>query len=226
MGKLLRRFFRRIHPEGIPWPGSAFYAWLSTSRPYQRHYERVAEDIASHCAEGSLLDVGTGPGWLLPALRRVAPGLRLVGIDLSPAMVAKARRNMARVGLADRIELHEANGSQMPFPDASFDIVASTGSVHHWRQLTAVFAEIHRVAKPGAWVLLYDLVSDTPPAVTAAFARESGKLWALLFRLLSVEEPFYSREALEALAQPTPFVAGPSHFVGLLCCLPLRKDAP
>ena len=80
------------HPEGIPWPGSVFYNAISSSAIFQRHYEMATEDILSYCQQGALLDIGTGPAWLLLKLHQKTPNMRLVGIDSSPAMVIKANK--------------------------------------------------------------------------------------------------------------------------------------
>ena len=95
-----RDFLRRFHPEGIPWPGSALYNVLSQTEVFSKHYDLVAGHVGSYCGAGStLLDIGTGPGWLLLALHRSVPELKLVGVDISPAMVAAARENMKRARL-------------------------------------------------------------------------------------------------------------------------------
>lgn len=218
-----RRLLKRIHPEGIPWPGSALYNAVSSTRLFQRHYELVAKDILSYGAQGSLLDIGTGPGWLLLKLHEQAPQMRLVGLDASAAMVAKARQNMAEAGLAGVIEIREGNASHLPFPDGAFDIVVSTGSIHHWKEPTAGLNEVHRVLKPGGHALMYDLVSDTPASVLAETRREFGRLRTWLFWLHGFEEPFYSREHFEALARPSRFQEGRTQFVGLLCGLILKR---
>jgi ubiquinone/menaquinone biosynthesis C-methylase UbiE len=219
----LRRLLKRLHPEGIPWPGTVLYNWVSSSNIFQRHYEVLAQDILSYGAEGRLLDVGTGPGWLLLKLHQQCPGMQLVGLDVSPQMAANARKNMAEAGLAERVEIIEGNASQIPFPDGCFDIVVSTGSIHHWKEPTAGLNEVHRVLKDGGYGLMYDLVSDTPASVLKEIQREFGSLRTMLFWLHSFEEPFYSRRDFEALAGPTQFREGQSRFVCLLCCLILEK---
>jgi SAM-dependent methyltransferase len=219
----MRRLLKRLHPEGIPWPGTAIYNWASSSSIFQRHYELLAHDILSYAEAGRLLDVGTGPGWLLLKLHRQCPGLQLVGLDVSPQMVAKARENMAEAGLAAQVEIQAGNASQMPFPDGCFDIVVSTGSIHHWKEPTAGLNEVHRVLKEGGYGLMYDLVSDTPASVLKDIRREFGRMRTMLFWLHSFEEPFYSRRNFQALAGPTLFRQGQSRFTGLLCCLVLRK---
>jgi ubiquinone/menaquinone biosynthesis C-methylase UbiE len=218
-----RRMLKLVHPEGIPWPGSVIYNAISGTAIFQGHYELVAKDILSYCAQGSLLDIGTGPGWLLFKLHQRSPAMRLVGIDASPSMVAGARKNMAKAGLSDVIEIREGNVSQIPFADDSFDIVVSQWSIHHWKNPVAGLNEVYRVLKPGGYALMYDLVSDTPADVLTEMARQFGRLKMLLCRLHSFEEPFYSRQSYESLARPTLFKEGRTQFVGLSCRLILKK---
>ena len=127
----IRKLLKFIHPEGIPWPGTVLYNSISQTRIFQSHYELIATDIASYCSKGNVLDIGTGPGWLLMKLYRKSPALRLTGLDASPSMVAKARKNMESAGLSGIVEISEGNVDHMPFADDSFDTVVSTGSIHH-----------------------------------------------------------------------------------------------
>ena len=79
------------------------------------------------------------------------------------------------------------------------------------------------VLKLGAYALMYDLVSDTPAPVLDEMVREFGKLRTIMFWLHGFEEPFYSRRNYELLAQPTLFKEGQTRFLGVLCCLILKK---
>ena len=219
-----RRLLNVFHPEGIPSLGATFYDAISGAWEFQRFYELVAKDILAYCSEGSVLDVGTGPGWLLVALRRQHPRLQLTGVDISPAMVAKARKNIARAGLGETIAVKEGGASRIPFADCSFDAVVSTGSIHHWKDPTAGLNDIYRVLKPEGYELMYDVVSDTPSSVWKEVAREFGRLKMLLFWIHGFEEPFYSRENFQLLAQPTWFREGQTRFVSVMCCLVLKKS--
>lgn len=222
---LARRLLKIFHPEGIPWPGTIFYSAASATRVFQRNYELVARHIIGYRAEGNLLDIGTGPGWLLVKLHERAPRLRLTGADVSPSMVARARKNMVKAGLADMIEIRQAEASHLPFDDRSFDMVVSTGSIHHWKNPTAGLNEVYRVLKAGGYSLLYDIVSDIPKPVLREMAREFGRLKMMMLWLHAFEEPFYSRENFASLASPTLFREGRIEFIGVLCCLILRKEA-
>ena len=219
----VRRMLKRIHPEGIPWPASLLYNAVSRSTVFQRHYAFVAKDIAERIQAGRVLDVGTGPGRLPLVIQAQSREQELVGIDVSPAMVHQAHENIGAVGLANHIEVREGGAATIPFPDASFDLVVSTGSLHHWTDAVGGLNEIHRVLKPGGTALIYDVVTDTPKAAMAEAARQFGRLRVFLFWLHGFEEPFLSSHALEALAKETRFGEGVTQFVGVLCCVRLVK---
>ncbi|MBX7255879.1 MAG: class I SAM-dependent methyltransferase [Candidatus Hydrogenedentes bacterium] len=221
----VRRMLKRIHPEGIPWPATLLYNAVSRSSVFQQHYVFVAQDIAAHIQEGRVLDVGTGPGWLLLAIRAQSRDLELVGIDISPAMVHQAHENIGAAGLANHIEVREGGAANIPFPESSFDLVVSTGSLHHWTDAEGGLNEIYRVLKPGGTALIYDVVTNTPKAAMTEAAKQFGRLKVLLFWLHGFEEPFMSSHALETLAKETRFGEGVTRFAGVLCCLKLLKPA-
>jgi ubiquinone/menaquinone biosynthesis C-methylase UbiE len=225
MAKLspMRRLMKLIHPEGIPWPGSVFYNAISSSTIFMKHYELAAEDILSHCSQGTLLDIGTGPARLLLKLHQQSPGMRLVGIDSSAAMITQAKQNVAQAGMSEFIEVKEGSASHIPFPDQSFDIVVSTVSMHHWKQPEVCLNEIYRVLKDNSFALIYDIVSDTPKSTMSEMKREFGRLKATMFWLHNFEEPFYTRQNFEAIAQSSLFRKGRTQFLGLFCCLILKK---
>jgi ubiquinone/menaquinone biosynthesis C-methylase UbiE len=118
-------------------------------------YRRFAQDVAAAAPEaGTVLDVGTGPGVLLVEIARLRPDLRLTGVDLSPDMVAAAQRNLAE--FSGRAYARHGDVAELPFPDASFDLIVSSLSLHHWDHPRAAGPELARVLRPGGQVYLYD----------------------------------------------------------------------
>ncbi len=219
-----RRFLKRFHPEGLPFVGTMLYNLFSMTSGFQRQYELVARDILGFCQAGSILDVGTGPGWLPIKLHRLYPGLELIGADISPSMVIKARKNMETSGLADEITIIENGVTNLAFDDNRFDAVVSTGSIHHWKDPEAGLNEIYRVLKPGGYALVYDLVSDTPSYVKKETARRFGRTRMMLLWLHAYEEPFYSTKYFEQLCHPALFKEGHIEFVGVFCRLVMKKS--
>ena len=221
-----RKLIRHFHPEGIPWPASLLYNALSSTRIFLRHYELVADDVARYGPSERLIDIGTGPGQLLLALRRTLAATKLVGIDISPAMVAQARRNLQAHEQDPRIEVRVADASALPFADETFDRVVSTGSLHHWKHPLPALSEAHRVLKANGYTLLYDLVRDMPAPIRAEVRSRFGGFRLALLGLHSFEEPFLNAGEMEALGRQTQFLVEGTRFIGALCCLVLRKAPP
>jgi len=220
-----RRLLKFFHPEGIPRFGTPLYNLLTKTGIFQRSYDILVQDILSYRKEGHLLDGGTGPGWLLIKLYRQSPTLHVHGIDISPAMVAQAQANVYEAGLSGVIEVAEGDVCTIPYEDGFFDVVVSTGSIHHWKEPVRALNEIYRVLKDGGYALVYDIVSDTPQSVLKEAAGEFGKLRILLLWIHAFEEPFYSREALGLLPESSLFKGGNTSFPGVFCCLAMRKES-
>ncbi len=221
---LVRRLIQKFHPEAIPGIAAALYDIAGRTRYFQRYYEIMAEDISGFCgAQGSVLDIGTGPGRLLIELHKKCPHLKLTGIDLSGAMVSLANRNIAKAGLSCAIRVCEANAAHMPFSDGSFDLAISTGSMHHWKDPVLGLNEVFRVLKSGGHALMYDIVGDPPAQVKRRVIHEFGRPAAALLWVHAFEEPFYTCESFEALARSSAFGQGRIRFAGMMACLALTK---
>jgi ubiquinone/menaquinone biosynthesis C-methylase UbiE len=215
---------RKFHPEAICGLGARFYRAASGTRIFQRHYELIAQDILRYCPQGCLLDIGTGPGRLLLQLHQVVPGLCLTGVDVSPSMVVQARKILAQAGLSEVIDVREGQAGQLPFGEESFDVVVSTGSLHHWKDPVAGLNEVYRVLRPGGYALIYDLVTDPPASVWKETIREFGRWRVLLLWIHAFEEPFYSCRGFAELAGATRFRPEPLRFVDVMACLALKKE--
>ncbi len=224
MLSLPRRILKIFHPEGIPFPGTVLYNLVSKTEIFQRHYDLIAQDVLNHVTSGKVLDIGTGPGRLLLSLHKHNPYLELVGVDISSSMVEKAKANIQQAGLSGQIHVEIADARSMPFAADSFDAVISTGSVHHWKEPLSSIDEIYRILKPGGYAFLYDIVSDIPKTVLKQMAKDFGRLRIFLLWLHAFEEPFYRLNDFRLLAGKTRFNEGTARFVGVMCCLSLRKS--
>jgi SAM-dependent methyltransferase len=124
---------------------------------------RIAADVAAVAPDGArVLEVGCGPGHLSVRLARQY-GLDVTGLDLDPAMIARARANADRPGEGRRPSFLVGDVAALAFPDGSFDLVVSTMSMHHWADPAAGLAEIGRVLRPGARALVWDFRSGAGP---------------------------------------------------------------
>lgn len=133
-------------------------------------YRRIAEDVALVApADGSVLDVGTGPGVLLGEIASRRRDLRVYGIDLAADMAAAAERNVRSFG--ERVSVHVGDVAELPFGDGAFDVVVSSFSLHHWADVRGAAPELARVLRPGGRLVIYDF-QRAPFEVFDAAARE------------------------------------------------------
>ena len=109
------------------------------------------------------LDVGTGPGQIPVKILTRLSGLKMVGLDRSPTMLACARRNAEQAGVSDRLALLVGDGHSLPFPDHTFALVICNSVLHHARAPGELLRELFRVADGSAPVLLRDLRRPSRP---------------------------------------------------------------
>jgi SAM-dependent methyltransferase len=127
-------------------------------------YRRIAADAAAVAPAGArVLEVGCGPGHLSIRLAR-HHAFEVTGLDLDPAMIARARANTDRPGNRGgrRPSFLVGDVAALAFPDQSFDLVVSTLSMHHWAD-PAGLAEIGRVLRPDAPALIWDFRPGVRP---------------------------------------------------------------
>ena len=109
-------------------------------------WRRALVDHIEAAAPGLVLDVATGPaGVALEIAART--GARVVAVDVTEAMVRRARTNVAAAGAP--IHLALARGEQLPFADGTFDAVSFTYLLRYVADPAATLAELARVVKPG-----------------------------------------------------------------------------
>jgi arsenite methyltransferase len=150
--------------EGVPETSCESFAGVAN--PFALGPLNLGEDV---------LDVGCGAGMdTLIAAQMVGPTGSVTGIDVTPEMAAKARRSVTVMGL-ETVRIVEGSAEQLPFPDASFDVVISNGVIDLIPDKDAVFSEIVRVLRPGGRIQLADVTVQRPVS-------EEGKrnidLWA------------------------------------------------
>lgn len=105
----------------------------------------------------SVLDVGCGTGMLSERLLGAFPSCHLAGVDLSPAMVERARAR-----LAGRAEVREADAERLPFHDGAFDLVVCNDSFHHYPDPDRAAFQMWRVLRKGGALVLGDVWQPAP----------------------------------------------------------------
>lgn len=140
-----------------------------------RWRERAAELALAPVGEAPrVLDVATGTGNLAFAIKRRRRSSRVTGVDFAPPMLAVARQKAAKGGLD--IDFAVADGTALPFPDASFDAVTIGYGLRNFADVDAGLREFRRVLAPGGVAV----VLEFPPPPGGPF----GALFSFYFRRL------------------------------------------
>jgi phosphatidylethanolamine/phosphatidyl-N-methylethanolamine N-methyltransferase len=160
---LLERAQGRIVGIGRIDEGAVLDAYRRWAPIYDYTFGRIAREGRRHAVElinegdGRVLEVGVGTGLSLPDYDR---RLEIVGIDLSPDMLEKARERVATEALGNVTGLHEMDAADLKFPDAAFDTVVAMYVMTVVPEPEVVMRELARVTKPGGQVLLVNHFSQ------------------------------------------------------------------
>jgi phosphatidylethanolamine/phosphatidyl-N-methylethanolamine N-methyltransferase len=160
---LLERAQGRIVGIGRIDEGAVLDAYRRWAPIYDYTFGRIAREGRRHAVElinegdGRVLEVGVGTGLSLPDYDR---RLEIVGIDLSPDMLEKARERVASEALGNVTGLHEMDAADLKFPDAAFDTVVAMYVMTVVPEPEVVMRELARVTKPGGQVLLVNHFSQ------------------------------------------------------------------
>lgn len=188
----------------------------------------LGEELARHFpgrdpAALRVLDVGTGPGFFAILLCEL--GVDVTAIDLTPAMLAEARKNAGP--LAEQIRFLEGNAETLPFEDAGFDAVVSRNLTWNLPHPEKAYAEWARVLRPGGLLLNFDanwyayLFHDE---AQAAYDRDRANTAERGVKDENIGENF---DVMEDIARRVPLsrIRRPRWDLDLLHALGLRAEA-
>jgi arsenite methyltransferase len=140
-------------PELSSVPDSAVESFAGVANPFSLGRLNPGERV---------LDLGSGAGTdSLVACQMVGVRGHVTGIDMTPAMLAKACAAAADMG-ATNVDFVEAEAEQLPFADESFDVVISNGVIDLIPDKDAVFSELSRVLVPGGRIQIADVTIQNP----------------------------------------------------------------
>jgi ubiquinone/menaquinone biosynthesis C-methylase UbiE len=218
----LRIMVKRLLPERIPGFAADLYEKIA-GQAVKEFYRPAAVRVVSLVGTGSILDIGTGPGFLPIEIARLDPDVTVTGIDLTPEMVAKARNNSRRAGLDRRLRFEIGDANNLGFPDETFDGVVSTGSFHAWKNPVRVLRECYRVLKPRGRVWICD-----PARIGGQGAGEKRRLkgWnrlAMKWGAWTGRVQVHSAEAVRNFLDRTEFSEKEFHYEHGSVVVTLRK---
>ncbi len=123
--------------------------------------EKVDGIVDAGIDHGTALEMGCGPGYLgLEWMAQSDGDVRVVGVDISDAMLDVARANAARYGLGDRCTYDLGSVLELPYDEGTFDHAFSASSLHEWADPVRALAEMLRVVRPGGRYCVSDLRRD------------------------------------------------------------------
>ena len=159
-------------------PATAVESFAGVGFPFRADVIRPGDRV---------LDVGAGSGSdTLTAARLVGPQGKVFALDMTQAMLAKLRGNATQAEVKN-VEVIEGNAETIPLPGASVDVVTSNGVLNLVPDKPKVFAEIHRVLRPGGRLQIADIVVSQPVRESA---KANPKLWAECVVGASVEQDY------------------------------------
>jgi ubiquinone/menaquinone biosynthesis C-methylase UbiE len=199
---VLRRESERVNRMRDMAPAEVSHTYADLMGMASSQYDSATRSVARHCPDArSVLDVGTGPGFLPPRLARAYPSASVVGIDTSGAMLSIARQRSAAAGVADRVTFAKGSAYAIPFSDATFDLVVATNAIHGFNDLTGFVREARRVLHSGGHLVVLDLRRDVLWPIYAL-------MWGTTFTLRALRKPIdgmgpvidacYTRSEVEA----------------------------
>lgn len=132
------------------------------ANPWVTDEERIQRlvSVARLTGHERVLDIATGPGYIAEAFARTAR--EVVGVDLTDAMLSIAVQRTRERGISN-ISFRAADAQQLPFENASFDVVVSRLALHHLQTPIIVLREMSRVCRAQGTVLIEDLYASEHP---------------------------------------------------------------
>jgi len=157
--------------------------------------------LVKNSAPNSILDIATGTGDLAIALADTGAS-RIVGLDISPGMLAVGKRKIAQEKLNDQVTMVVGDSEALPFRDASFDAITVAFGVRNFENLEKGLTEIYRVLKPGGILVVLETSVPTKRLYKFGYRIYTKYILPLIGRCLSKDRAAYAYLSESAAAFP------------------------
>jgi demethylmenaquinone methyltransferase/2-methoxy-6-polyprenyl-1,4-benzoquinol methylase len=142
-------------------------------------HHREAIEMAQIDPREAILEVACGTGRAtLEIARQIATGNKLFAVDLTEAMIQKAKKKLEREGLLNKVEFKPADAKALPFPDSSFNMLynAYMFDLIDLSEIPEILSEFKRVLKPGGRLVLVNMSKNTDTKTLYEVLYEKGLL--------------------------------------------------
>jgi ubiquinone/menaquinone biosynthesis C-methylase UbiE len=192
--------------KGLPMEGFTARWYARTTARDLSDFRELARRLADMVpADGRILEVAPGPGYLAIALAQLGE-YRIVGLDVSKTFVKMAAENAARAGVS--VEFREGDAAALSFGPDSFDLIVCRAAFKNFSAPVLALTEMHRVLRPGGKALIIDLRRDASAAAINAYVRGMGFFNSLLtrgiFKFLLLPRA-YSQDQMREMVERSPF---------------------
>ena len=144
--------------EKFGYLGSMVYNFTKASRTIRNFYKFVISDLDKHSFQ-SIMDVGSGRGYILSKIVEMKPQVNALGIDPSPFMVKLADKHARKLGLSKSLKFELGSSRDIPGYQ-TFDVIISTLSLHHWKNKDEAIAFLMKRLNPGGSLLVYEITDN------------------------------------------------------------------
>lgn len=151
--RVVRYFYKFPMPE---------FAANIIDNPIRRKFQPPFETAIRHGIKPGMrvLEIGPGNGtYTIGAARRVGPDGEIVAIDIQPKMIERVQNRIALEGIGN-IKAQVANVYDLPFEDASFDLITMIAVINEIPDIPKALAEFHRVVRPDGKLVTSEIISD------------------------------------------------------------------
>jgi ubiquinone/menaquinone biosynthesis C-methylase UbiE len=158
------------------------FLWDTMGSIYNRHIYGAVSELYEHIARemklsghSYVLDVGAGRGYISLLLASRNPRAMIAGIDYSPMQVREAEKHRRKRNIAN-CSFGRGNAMAIAFQSAMFDAAVSVGSIKHWPDGVQGLREIHRILKPGGYLMLSETDQGASDDALRSFIRRF-RIW-------------------------------------------------